>query len=124
MKKDTMDLISLPVELKDTHLKSRYRLVTAAIKRAKQLQQGATPMVTTRAKKIMTVAIEEVLTGSVTVLTGDAAVKAQDEAGMISPEIKIDEATQKASFPDAMTELEKEVEEYLRQKDIIDIVKT
>jgi len=111
MRKDTMDLISLHVELKDTHLKSRYRLVTAAIKMAKQLQQGAMPMVTTKAKEITTVAIEEVLTGSVTTLTGDAAVKAQEEAGLLPHETIMDETTQKASFPDEPTDLEKEVEE-------------
>jgi len=121
MKKDSLDLISLPVELKDTHLKNRYRMVTAAIKRGEQSQQGAMSMVTTKAKKITTVAIQEVSTGSVSTLTGDAAVKAQEEAGMLPYETIMDETTQKASFPDEPTDLEKEVEEYLRQKDKIDI---
>lgn len=124
MRKDNMDIISLPIELEDNNCNSRYRLVIAAIKRANQLHQGAVPKTATKAKKAAIVAIKEVLAGSVSILTGDAAVKAEEEAGKLAYKIVMDEDTQKASLPDKSTDLEKEVEEYLRQKGKIDIEAT
>jgi DNA-directed RNA polymerase omega subunit len=121
MRKDNMDIISLPIELEDNKCNSRYRLVIAAIKRANQLQQGAVPKMTTKAKNVATVAIKEILAGSVSILTGDAAVKAMEEAGKLPYKNVMDEATRKASLPDEPTDLEKEVVEYLRQRDKTDI---
>lgn len=63
-----------------------------------------------------TIALEEVVSGSVSVLTGKAAVKAKEEAEKPTYEAMIDEAKQKAALPEDMTELEKDVKIYLREK--------
>ncbi len=120
MQKDKLDVVSLPVEFDEGKLDSRYRLVIAVIKRAKELHQGAIPRIATRAKKVTTAALEEVVSGSIRVLTGEAAVKAEEKAGRLTHEKMMDEATQKVSFPEQLTELEKDLAEYLRQKEKVD----
>lgn len=116
---NNMDVISLPIELNDKNIDSKYRFVIAAIKRAKELSRGELPRIATRAKKITTLAVEEVLSGSVRVLTGEAAVKAE-EAGKIAHEKMMDEAAQKESMPESRLEIEKEVEVFLRTKEETD----
>jgi DNA-directed RNA polymerase omega subunit len=44
---------------------SKFRFITVAAQRAKQLQNGAKPRVETRSRKSTRVAMEEVLAGSV-----------------------------------------------------------
>ncbi len=117
MRKDKMDVISLPVEFGGKKIDSRYRLVIAVIKRAKELHQGVIPKIATKAHKVTTAALEEVISGSVRVLTGEAAVEAEKAAGKLTYENMMDEATQKVSFPDKPTDFEKDLEVYLRQKD-------
>jgi hypothetical protein len=48
-------------------------------------------------------------------------VPGPEEAAGLTDKMVMDEAAQRASLPDKQTDLEKEVEEYLRQKDRIDI---
>ncbi len=120
MQKDKLDVVSLPVEFDEGEFDSRYRLVIAVIKRAKELHQGALPRIATRARKVTTVALEEAVSGYVHVRTGEAAVKAIEEAERRTHEILIDEAAQKVSFHEQLSELEKDLEEYLRQKEIED----
>lgn len=118
--KDKLDVISLPVEFDEGKIDSRYRLVIAVIKRAKELHYGKLPVIDTKARKVTTAALEEAASGSLRVLTGEAAVKAEEEAGRLTHDKMMDEATQKVSFPEQLTELEKDLEEYLRQKDKVD----
>ena len=120
MQKDKLDVVSLPVELDGKIIDSQFRLVLAVIKRAKALHQGAIPSIATRAMKVTTTALEEVVSGSIHVLMGEAAIKAREEAEKRTHEILIDEAAQKVSFHEQLTELEKDLEEYLRQKEIED----
>ncbi len=115
MGKDNIDIVSLPVEFDEKKIDSRFRLVIAVIKRAKELQQGAMPKIATKAEKITTRALEEVIFGSVYVLTGEVAVKAEEEAGKLTYEIMMDEAKQKVSTPEKLTELEKDLKDYLSQ---------
>jgi hypothetical protein len=103
------DVISLPVELDGKEIDSKFRLVI-----------GAMPTISTKARKVTTAALEEVVSGSVRVLTGEAAVKAEEEAGKLTYEKMIDEAEQKVSLPENLTELEKDVKDYLRQKEEMD----
>ncbi len=118
MRKNKTDVISLPIEFDKTKIDSRYRFVIAVIKRAKELHQGAMPKIATKARKVTTAALEEILAGAVRVLTGEAAVKAEKEAGKLTYENMMDEARQKVSFPDKPTDLEKDIEDYLRQKSV------
>ena len=120
MQKDKLDVISLPVEYDEEKFDSRYRLVIAVIKRAKELHQGAMPRIATRARKVTTAALEEAVSGYVSVLTGGAAVKAMEEAEKLIGKGMMDEATQKVSFPEQLTELEKDLEDYLRRKDKVE----
>ncbi len=118
MRKNKIDVISLPIEFDKTKIDTRYRFVIAVVKRAKELHQGAMPKIATRARKVTTAALEEILSGAVRVLTGEAAVKAEKEAGKLTYENMMDEARQKVSFPDKPTDLEKDLEDYLRQKTV------
>jgi DNA-directed RNA polymerase subunit omega len=111
-----MDLISLPVEFDKEKIDSRYRLVIAVAKRARVLHQGGQPKITSKAKKMTTIALEEVTSEAVSILTGDAAVKAQEEAKRLTYEGMIDEAKQKEALPEDLTELEKDLKIYLHEK--------
>ncbi len=84
MRKDSLDVISLPVELDRGKIDTTYRLVIAVIKRAKELHQGALPKISTKARKVTTAALEEAVSGSLQVLTGEAAVKAEEAAGKLT----------------------------------------
>ncbi|NOZ69086.1 MAG: DNA-directed RNA polymerase subunit omega [Deferribacteres bacterium] len=119
MRKDKMDVISLPVEFDRSEIDSRYRFVVAVIKRAKELHQGAVPEMPTRARKVTTAAIEEVLCGAVRVLTGEAALEAEKAAGKLTYENMMDEAKQKVSFPDKPTDLRKDLEDFLLRKTVL-----
>ena len=112
-----MDLISLPVEIDKKQIYSRYSLVLAVSKRARLLCQGAMPKVASKSKKMTTVALEETISGAVRILSGEAAVKAQEEAKKLSFENMMDEAKQKETIPDDLTEIEKDLKIYLQDKE-------
>lgn len=111
-----MDTISLPIKCKNEKIDGTYRLVIAAVKRAKDLSEGALPSIQSKAQKITTLAIEEVAEGSVNVLTGDEAVTAMEEANKLTHKKMMDEAQQKETMPEDMTELEKDLKIYLSEK--------
>jgi DNA-directed RNA polymerase omega subunit len=113
-----MDLISLSVEFDKKKIDNRYRLVIAAVKRTKMLFQGAMPRIASEAKKLTTLAIEEIISGAVHVLSGEAAVKAEEEAKKLPYQDIMDEAKQKVSQPEEkLTELEKDLKVYLHKKE-------
>ena len=111
-----MDIISLPIRCENEKIDGTYRLVIAAVKRAKDLSQGALPSIPSKAQKITTLAIEEVASGSVKVVKGDEAVKAMEEAKKLTHKKMMDEAQQKETMPEDMTELEKDLKVYLSEK--------
>lgn len=111
-----MEIISLPIEFDREKIDGTYRLVVASVKRAKSLSQGALPKISSKAQKITTLAIEEVAGGSVGLLTGEEAVKANEEAKKLSHKRMMDEAQQKETMPEDMTELEKDLKIYLSEK--------
>lgn len=111
-----MDIISLPIEHDNENIEGTYRLVIAAVKRAKMLSQGALPAISSKAQKITTLAIEEVAMGAVDVLTGEAAVIANEEAKKLSHKKMMDEAQQKETMPEDISELEKDLKVYLSEK--------
>lgn len=111
-----MDIISLPIEHENEEVEGTYRLVMASVKRAKALSLGALPAKKSRARKITTLAIEEVATSAVTVLSGKDAVKAIEEAKETVHKRVMDEAQQKETMPEDITELEKDLKVYLSEK--------
>lgn len=119
-----MDLISLPIEFDKKKIDCRYSLVIAVTKRAKELYQGAQPKIATKAKKMTTIAFEEIITNTICILTGDEAIKAREETKKLTYEDMIDEAGQKESLPEDLTELEKDVKVYLHGKEGRDNSKT
>ena len=111
-----MDIISLPIEHDNENIEGTYRLVVAAVKRAKQLSQGSLPLISSKAQKITTLAIEEVAMGAVDVLTGEKAIKANEEAKKLTHKKMMDEAQQKETMPEDISELEKDLKVYLSEK--------
>ncbi len=112
-----MDVISIPVEYDEKKIDGRYRLVVAVLKRAKELYRGAMPKISSNSVKMTTVALEEVISGKVSVLTGETAIKAKEKAGKLTYDDMMDEAKQKASLPEELTKLEKDLKVYLHKKD-------
>ena len=72
-----MDIISLPVEIDETKIDGRYRLVMISAQRAKELSYGAKPKIQTKARKVTTIAIEEAIQDKLEFLVGEEARKAK-----------------------------------------------
>ena len=111
-----MDIISLPIRADNEEIDGSYRLVIASVKRAKALSQGDLPVTNSKAKKITSLAIEEVAAGAVKVLIGEEAVKAAEESKKITHKKFIDEAQQKEAMPEDVSELERDLRVYLTEK--------
>ena len=74
------------------------------------------PVIASKAQKITTLAIEEVASGAVRIITGKDAVQAIEDAKKQVHQKVIDEAQQKETMPEDMTELEKDLKVYLSEK--------
>ncbi len=111
-----MDIVSLPITNSNDKIEGTYRLVIASVQRAKDLSKGALPKIASKAKKITTLAIEEVATGNVNVLTGEEALKAREESKKQTSKRMMDEAQQKETMPEDVSELEKDLKVYLSEK--------
>lgn len=74
-----MDLISQPIEYKDDVIDSRYRLVIAAAKRTRQIMEGNPPTQEWPFHKETTIGLAEILFKKVRILTGPAAVIAEQK---------------------------------------------
>jgi DNA-directed RNA polymerase omega subunit len=59
---------------------SKFRFITVASQRAKQLQGGAKPRVETRSRKPTRVAVEETLAGTISWEIREESAEATDEA--------------------------------------------
>lgn len=119
-----MDIISLPIELNKKNCDEYYRLVVAAISRAKALSQGARPVIESKAQKVTIRALEEVLSDSVKILSGEEAIKAREEAKKLTQKRMIDDAKQKEGLAEDMSEIEKDLKAYLSEKGERDSKKT
>jgi len=111
-----MDIISLPISYDKKKLDGTYRLVIASVKRAKDLSQGSLPIIQSKARKITTLAIEEVASGAVHVLMDEDAKKASEDAKKQTQKKMMDEAQQKETMPEDISELEKDLKTYLSEK--------
>ncbi len=79
MQKEAVDLISLPIEMKDEISDTKFRLVHVASQRVRQLSAGAPMKVSTHSIKDTTVALEEAVAGSFKIIVGEAANEAKEE---------------------------------------------
>jgi len=111
-----MDVISLPIEYDRSKIDGRYRVVTIASQRAKELSFGVKPKIKTKAKKITTIAIEETISNSIEFLTGEQAKKATEEAGKLDYR-RLLEAREREVAAEEVTELEKDLKVYLHEKE-------
>lgn len=109
-----MDITSLPIEYDKEKLASKYRLVIIAAQRARELALGSNPRIKTRAKKITTTAILEILSGEIPFLTGAEAAIARERAEKIDYK-KLMEG-KRAPIAD-LSELEKDLKVYLHERE-------
>jgi DNA-directed RNA polymerase subunit omega len=114
-----MDIVSLPIEYDKDKIDSRFRLVTIAAQRARELAFGAKPKIETKFGKIPTVALIEALEGELEFLTGDEASIAQKEAKKFDYKRFLEEKKKDAMSTD-LTELEKDLRTYLTERDEFD----
>ncbi len=119
-----MEVISLPIEIDKEKIDGYFRLVAATVKRAKALSHGAQPVIESKAQKVTIRALEEVLSDKVQILTGEAAVKAEDEATKFVHKNIMDEARQKEEMSEDMTELEKDLKVFMSERGERDSKKT
>ena len=75
-----VDMLSLLPQYTSNEFDSRHRLVIVASQRAKHLTQGAKPTGPSRFTKETTAALDEVLRGKISYLTGKEARDAMKEA--------------------------------------------
>lgn len=114
MEKDTLDIITLPIEFDRERIDSRYRLAIIAAQRAAELSLGAMPRLEKRGKKVTTTAILEVLMNKIDYLTGEEALRAKDKIDRIDVKKLLEE--KRRAIPD-LTELEKDLRVYLHGKE-------
>ncbi|MBI4844239.1 MAG: DNA-directed RNA polymerase subunit omega [Nitrospirae bacterium] len=111
-----MDLISLPIDIDNEKIDSNFRLVAASVMRAKDLAQGAHPVIATTSGKVTTIAIEEITSGALDILTGEAAAEAIEKAKKLAQKRAAEEAVEMEKLPEDLTELEKDLKVYLSEK--------
>ncbi len=114
-----MEIISLPVEYDHKKIDGKFRLVAMASQRAKELSLGAKPKVSTKSKKVTTIAIEEAVENKLDFVTGEEAVIAREKAGKFDYRKQIEESKKIAAGED-LTELEKDLKVYLHEKGAYD----
>lgn len=110
----TLDIISLPIEIDRKKIDSRYRLVLIAAQRAAELSLGATSKLEKRAKKVTTTAILEVLSNKIEYITGEEALKAKEKIDQIDVKKLLED--KRRAIPD-LSELEKDLKVYLHGKE-------
>jgi DNA-directed RNA polymerase subunit omega len=111
-----MNIISLPIEFDKNKIDSRFRLVTIATQRAKELAYGAAPKVSSKFKKIPTIALEESLESKLEFLTGEEAIVANEEAKKFDFKRFIQER-KKEAMPEDISDLEKDLKVYLTERE-------
>jgi DNA-directed RNA polymerase subunit K/omega len=110
MLKAAVDLISLPIEMKDSIADTKFRLVHIASQRVRQLSAGAPMEVITHSIKDTTVALEEAVAGKFKVIVGEAANVAKEEFRKREERAKAD-----AQLSAKEEEIRKELSAYLSE---------
>jgi len=117
-----MDIISLPVEFDHSKIDGKFRLVAMASQRAKDLSLGSKPKIQTKTRKVTSIAIEEAASNVLEYLTGEEAIVAREEAGKFDYR-KMLEDSRKAAATQDLSELEKDLQVYLHEKETVSIDK-
>lgn len=110
-----MDIISLPIEFDHEKIDGKFRLVTIAAQRAKELSFGAKPKTPSRMKKVTSIALEEAVEGYLEFLTGEEARIAKEKAVKLDYRKLLEESKRIAAEED-LSELEKDLKVYLHEK--------
>ncbi len=108
-----MDIVSLPIEYDKRQIDSKYRLVVIAAQRARELSLGAQPFLKTKAKKVITTALLESISGEIQFLTGKEAALAKEKAEKIDYRKLIE--SKRRTIED-LSELEKDLKVYLHER--------
>ncbi len=108
-----IDIISLPVEQDKKRIDSRYRLVSLASQRARELALGVKPKIQGKYKKVTTTALIETSEGIVDFLEGEEAVVAREKAEKIDYRKMMED---KRRPIEDLSELEKDLKVYLHEK--------
>ncbi len=111
-----MDIISLPIEFDEKKIDGRFRLVNIAAQRAKELAAGVEPYIQTKSKKVTTIALEEAIQNKLEFLVGEEAAKAKEEAKKLDIR-KLLEMREEEREPEDLTELEKDLQIYMQDKE-------
>jgi len=84
-----MDVVSLPVDIEEAPIDSRFRLVIVAAQRARQLMEGSEALIEPGIdRKETTIAIEEIVSNKLDILYGEEAVTALQEERRVREEVK------------------------------------
>lgn len=108
-----MDIVSLPIEYDKKSMNSRFRLVTIASQRSRELSLGAASKVPVKTKKVTTSALLEAVSGEIEFITGEEAVAAKEKAEKIDYKKLIEEKRRPITD---LSELEKDLKIYLHEK--------
>lgn len=114
-----MDIISLPIDYDHDKIDGRFRIIAIASQRAKELAVGADPRVTTKSKKVSTIALEETIDNTIEFLIGEEAKKAKEEAKRFDYRKLLEEKKKEITGED-LTEFEKDLKVYLHEKETMD----
>ncbi|MDA8387116.1 MAG: DNA-directed RNA polymerase subunit omega [Nitrospiraceae bacterium] len=111
-----MDIISLPVKIDKKKIDSRFRLVTIASQRAKDLSLGSKPKLPSKYVKVASQGILEAVENSLEFLTGEEARTALEEAKKVDMR-RLLESKKREARVEELTELERDLKVYLHEKE-------
>ncbi len=109
-----MDIITLPIEIQEEKIDSRFRLVVIASQRAIELSKGVKPKIQSKVNKITSNAILESLSGDVDFLMGEEACIALQKAEKLDFRKWISE---KKRPVEDLSDIEKDLKIYLHDKE-------
>ncbi len=79
--KDLLEVVNADAEEGDPTVTSRYSIVLATAKRARQIINGSAPLVTPKCEKPLSIAVQEVWEGKVKILGKDEEIPEDKIAG-------------------------------------------
>jgi DNA-directed RNA polymerase subunit omega len=111
-----MDIISLPAEYDKDKIDSRFRLVTIAAQRARELAFGAKSKLETKYRKAPLIALEEAIENQLEFSVGEEARAKIEESRKFDYKRFLEERRRLAQ-PEDLSELEKDLRVYLHEKE-------
>lgn len=108
-----MEIVSLPIAIKNEKIDSRFRLVVLATERARHIMSGARPAMPTKYIKASTIALEELTECDIDYVTGKDARKAMQEAATAKLLHEISVPAEGAEEDEKKKEIEQELGVYI-----------